>query len=224
MLESGRHLHGGEGAHIPFPNPSFGSECPRQFFFVVAAEDVLDQQLLLLKRLQNHLLQLLADLLYVVLVLFAEDVVLSQIPFHSFGVGEASQRTPEQHTVETGHHSLYIFLELGDKPLHGVLFLRYAWWNWILQQRITWIERQHRLRLAAMRGMASARAIRSSLKSGVDGLTDATSNSGPAAPKNRACDEHGEHPDRKSTCNHSVYFVRSGLTCQSGILDSWTAP
>ena len=156
MLESGRHLHGGEGAHIPFPNPSFGSECPRQFFFVVAAEDVLDQQLLLLKRLQNHLLQLLADLLYVVLVLFAEDVVLSQIPFHSFGVGEASQRTPEQHTVETGHHSLYIFLELGDKPLHGVLFLRYAWWNWILQQRITWIERQHRLRLAAMRGMASA--------------------------------------------------------------------
>jgi hypothetical protein len=90
MLEGRRHLQGAESAHIPFPNASFGCEGPRDLLFVVAAVDVLHQEFLLLERLQNHLLQLLANFLHMVLVFLAEDVVLRQVPLHPLGVGESS--------------------------------------------------------------------------------------------------------------------------------------
>src|ERR1035441_7417779 len=62
VLECGSHLHTAQSAHIPFGNASFGSEGARDLLFVVLAVDVLHQQILLLKRRQCRLLDLLTDL------------------------------------------------------------------------------------------------------------------------------------------------------------------
>src|ERR1022692_1162288 len=120
VLECGSHLHTAQSAHIPFGNASFGSEGARDLLFVVLAVDVLHQQILLLKRRQCRLLDLLTDLLHMIFVLLAEDVVLRQVPLHSQRMGEASQTTAKQHPVKAGHHTLDILLEFGDKLLHGV--------------------------------------------------------------------------------------------------------
>src|ERR1022692_4204854 len=72
------------------------------------------------RSIELSLLDLLTDLLHMIFVLLAEDVVLRQVPLHSQRMGEASQTTAKQHPVKAGHHTLDILLEFGDKLLHGV--------------------------------------------------------------------------------------------------------
>ena len=50
VLESGGHLHGGQGAHVPDGDASLDGDSTGNLFFIVAAVDVFDQQTLLLKR------------------------------------------------------------------------------------------------------------------------------------------------------------------------------
>jgi hypothetical protein len=102
------------------PSAFFGGERARDALLVVTAVDVLHQQILLLKRSQRCLLDLLTDPLHMILVLLAEDAVLGQVPFHSQGLRKPPQRPAKQHPVKAGHHTLDILLEFGDKLLHGV--------------------------------------------------------------------------------------------------------
>src|ERR1022692_3695787 len=102
------------------PSAFFGGERARDALLVVTAVDVLHQQILLLKRSQRCLLDLLTDPLHMILVLLAEDAVLGQVPFHSQGMRKPPQRPAKQHPVKAGHHTLDILLEFGDKLLHGV--------------------------------------------------------------------------------------------------------
>ena len=120
MLECRRHLHRAQSAYIPLGNAPLGSESAGDFLFLVATVDILDQQVLLLKRLQGRLLDLLAHCFHMIFVVLAEDVVFGQIPLHSLGVVEPPQRTAKQHPIKAGHHTLDLFLEFGDKLLHGV--------------------------------------------------------------------------------------------------------
>src|ERR1017187_8226453 len=120
MLECRRHLHRAQSAYIPLGNAPLGSESAGDFLFLVATVDILDQQVLLLKRLQGRLLDLLAHCFHMIFVVLAEDVVFDQIPLHSLGVVEPPQRTAKQHPIKAGHHTLDLFLEFGDKLLHGV--------------------------------------------------------------------------------------------------------
>src|ERR1019366_1531295 len=101
-------------------NAPLGSESAGDFLFLVATVDILDQQVLLLKRLQGRLLDLPAHCFHMIFVVLAEDVVFDQIPLHSLGVVEPPQRTAKQHPIKAGHHTLDLFLEFGDKQLHGV--------------------------------------------------------------------------------------------------------
>ena len=92
MLECRRHLHRGQRAHIPLGNASVGSQSACDLLLVVPAVDILDRQVLLLKRRQGRLFHFLAYGLHMVFVRFTENVVFREVPFHSLGVVEPPQR------------------------------------------------------------------------------------------------------------------------------------
>src|SRR5580704_2661903 len=86
-----------------------------------------------------------------ILVMFAEDLVLNQVHLHSIGIAQPRQSTAKQYPIKTREHSLYVFFEFTDKLLHGVSpLVGLRIWN--IQQRTPSEKRQHSLRLAAMRG------------------------------------------------------------------------
>src|ERR1700679_1541845 len=55
-----------------------------------------------------------------ILVMFAEDLVLNQVHLHSIGIAQPRQSTAEHYSIKTREPSLYIFFEFTDKLLHGV--------------------------------------------------------------------------------------------------------
>src|ERR1700693_112398 len=55
-----------------------------------------------------------------ILVMFAEDLVLNQVHLHSIGIAQPRQSTAEQYSIKTREHSLNILFEFIDKLLHGV--------------------------------------------------------------------------------------------------------
>src|ERR1700722_704912 len=55
-----------------------------------------------------------------ILVMFAEDLVLNQVHLHSIGIAQPRQSTAKQDPIKPREHSLYVFFEFIDKLLHGV--------------------------------------------------------------------------------------------------------
>ena len=76
----------------PLGNASVGSQSACDLLLVVPAVDILDRQVLLLKRCQGRLFHFLAYGLHMVFVRFTENVVFREVPFHSLGGVEPPQR------------------------------------------------------------------------------------------------------------------------------------